>query len=73
MNSFVLKPCRCVVFFVVIPKLAPSASGLRRETGLAALTLSRVVRRAVCDGRRLAPEVGFLAFRLIPVVLFFAR
>jgi hypothetical protein len=46
---------------------------LRRETGLAALTLSRVVRRAVCDGRRLAPEVGFLAFRLIPVVLFFAR
>jgi hypothetical protein len=41
MNSFVLKPCRCVVFFVVIPKLAPSASGLRLGAGFAALATTR--------------------------------
>ncbi len=73
MNSLVLKPCRCVVFFAFIPKLAPSASGLRRWTGFATLTLPRVVRRVDWDGLRLAPEVVFLAFRLMPGVLFFAR
>jgi hypothetical protein len=73
MNSLVLKPWRCVVFFAFIPKLTPSASGLRRWTGFAALTLPRVVGRAGCDGLRLAPEVGFLAFRLMPAVPFFAR
>jgi len=26
-----------------------------------------------CDGRRVAPEVGFLAFRLMPAALFFER
>jgi hypothetical protein len=73
MNSLVLKPCRCVVFFAVIPKFAPSASGLRRRTGFATLTLPRVVRRVDGGGLRLAPEVGFLAFRLVPAALFFVR
>jgi len=74
MNSPVLKPCRCVVFFAAfIPKFAPSASGLRRWTGFATLTRVRAVRRVDCDGRRLPPEVGFLAFRLMPAALFFVR
>ena len=73
MNSLVLKPCRCVVFFAFIPKLAPSVSGFRRWTGFATLTLPRVVGRVDCDGLRLAPEVGFLAFRLRPAALFFER
>jgi hypothetical protein len=73
MNSPVLKHCRCVVFFAFIPKLAPSASGLRRLTGFATLTRARVGRRVDCDGLRLAPEVGFLVFRLMPAALFFER
>ena len=73
MNSLVLKPCRCVVFFAFIPKVTPSASGLRRWAGFATLTLLRVGRRVDCDGLRLAPEEGFLAFRLMPVALFFER
>jgi len=73
MNSLVLKPCRWVVFFAFIPKVAPSASGLRRGTGFAALTLAWVVRRVDCDGLRLAPEAGFLVFRLMLAALFFER
>src|SRR6185437_13976855 len=42
MNSFVLKPCLCVVFFTYIPKVAPSGSGLRRAAGFATLTRLRV-------------------------------
>jgi hypothetical protein len=72
MNSFVLKPCRCVVFFAFIPKLAPSASGLRRWAGFATLTRDRVVRVG-CVGLRFAPEAGFRAFRLMPAALFFER
>src|ERR1700757_130489 len=73
MNSWVLKPCRCVVFFVFIPKAAaPSASGLCRCAGFAALTRLRVSARADCDGLRLARE-EVLVFRLMPVVLFFGR
>ena len=37
MNSPVLKPCRWVVFLVVIPRVAPSASGLRRRLATGAL------------------------------------
>src|SRR6516162_140088 len=73
MNSWVLKPCRWVVFFALIPKAAaPSASGLRRCTGFATLTLVRVIARADCDGLRLARE-GVFVFRLMPVALFFGR
>jgi hypothetical protein len=46
---------------------------LRRGTGFAALTLAWVVRRVDCDGLRLAPEAGFLVFRLILAALFFER
>src|SRR5215469_11614433 len=73
MNSWVLKPCRCVVFFVFIPKAAaPSASGLRRCAGFATLTRLRVSARADCEGLRLAREEVF-PFRLMPVALFFGR
>src|SRR5689334_16936151 len=73
MNSWVLKPCRCVVFFAFIPKaVAPSASGLRRCAGFATLTRVRVGVRADCEGLRLAREEVF-AFRLMPVALFFGR
>src|SRR6516164_1082365 len=73
MNSWVLKPCRCVVFFVFIPKAAaPSASGLRRCAAFATLTRLRVSARADCEGLRLARE-EFFAFRLMPVPLFFGR
>jgi hypothetical protein len=46
---------------------------LRRWTGFATLTRLWVVRRVDCDGLRLAPEVGFLAFRLMPAAPFFER
>src|SRR5262249_43767041 len=73
MNSWVLKPCRCVVFFVFIPKAAaPSGSGFRRCGGFATLTRLRVNERADCDGLRLAREEVFV-FRLMPVALFFGR
>src|SRR6516162_1882706 len=73
MNSWVLKPCRCVVFFVFIPKAAaPSASGLRRCAGFATLTRLRVSARADCESLRLARE-EFFAFRLMPLPLFFGR
>jgi len=42
-------------------------------TGFATLTRARVGRRVDCDGLRLAPEVGFLVFRLMPAALFFER
>jgi hypothetical protein len=42
---------------------------LRRGTGFAALTLAWVVRRVDW----LAPEAGFLVFRLILAALFFER
>jgi hypothetical protein len=73
MNSLVLKPCRWVVFFAFIPKVAPSASGLCRWTGFATLTLRRVGRRVDCEGLRLVPEAGFLVFRLMLAALFFER
>jgi hypothetical protein len=69
----VLKPCRWVVFFAVIPKFAPSASGFGRWTGFATVARLRAVRRVDCVGLRLAPEVVFLVFRLTPAALFFAR
>src|SRR5262252_9984513 len=57
MNSWVLNPCRCVVFFVFIPKAAaPSASGLRRCAVFATLTRLRVSARADCEDLRLARE-----------------
>jgi hypothetical protein len=46
---------------------------LRRGTGFATLTLLGAVRRVACDGLRLAPEVGFFVFRLMPAALFFER
>ena len=74
MNSWVLKPCRCVVFFTFIPKAAaPSASGLRRCAGFATLTRLRVIARVEGEGLRLAREEVFAAFRLMPVALFFGR
>jgi hypothetical protein len=73
MNSLVLKPCLCVVFFAVIPKVAPSASGLRRRGRLVALTLLRGIAGVVRDVLRLAREEVFLVLRLMPVVLFFER
>src|SRR5580704_15547640 len=73
MNSWVLKPCRCVVFFVFIPKAAaPSASGLRRCAGFATLTRRWVSARADCEGLRLAREEVFV-FRPMPAALFFGR
>jgi hypothetical protein len=46
---------------------------LRRGAGFATLTRLRAGRRVDCDGLRLAPEAGFLAFRLMPAALFFER
>jgi len=46
---------------------------LRRWAGFATLTLPRVGRRVDCDGLRLAPEAGFLVFRLMLAALFFER
>src|SRR5579863_10476876 len=73
MNSLVLKPCRCVVFFAFIPTVAPSGSGLCRGAGLATLTRARVICRVDGDGLRLAREGDFLAFRLAPAALFLVR
>src|SRR5579862_891685 len=73
MNSLVLKPCLCVVFFTLIPKVAPSASGLRRCAGFATLARLGAAARVGCKGLRLAREEVFLAFRFMPVALFFER
>ena len=80
MNSLVLKPCRCVVFFEVIPGFTPSTSGLRRAAGFgtegrrsAGLRETGVFRRLVLAGLffvvlRLTPEVFVL---LVVVEAFF--
>src|ERR1700728_417068 len=73
MNSLVLKPCLCVVFFTFIPKVAPSASGLCRGAGFATPTRLRAMVRVGCDGLRLAREEDFLAFRFMPAALFLVR
>src|ERR1700752_682463 len=73
MNSWFLKPCRCLVFFVFFPKhAAPSAPGLRRCADFAALTRRWVSARADCEGLRLAREEVFV-FRPMPAALFFGR
>src|SRR4051812_1209434 len=65
MNSLVLKPWRCVVFFGVIPGIAP-CSGLLRPSALATGAARRAVPRAACEVRRTGPAAVFLALRLVP-------
>src|SRR6185437_6396038 len=67
MNSLVLKPCRWVVFLlVVIPGSAPSPA-LRPAT-LATGAPRRSLPRGACEVRRVAAD--FLAPRLTPADLF---
>ena len=69
MNSLVLKPCRCVVFFEVIPGFTPSTSGLRRAAGFGTDDRCSTGPREAGVFRRLAPTgLFFLALRLTPEV-----
>src|SRR3954452_24268632 len=65
MNSLVLKPWRCVVFFGVIPGIAP-CSGLLRPSALATGAARRAVPREACEVRRTGPAAGFFARGLAP-------
>src|SRR5712672_2851812 len=69
MNSLVLKPCRWVVFLLVIPGVAPS-SGLRRTGVLATGTARCVAAREACDALRRSPAEVFLVRRVTAVVFF---
>src|ERR1700722_1167221 len=55
MNSLTLKPCRWVVFLIVILGVAPSPSGLRRPNDLARGAPRRVALREGCDAVRREP------------------
>src|SRR5258707_5194444 len=69
MNSLVLKPCRWVVFLLVIPEETPS-SGLRRTDGLATGARLRGAAREARDTRRRWAADVFLVRRLTAVVFF---
>src|SRR4051812_20377869 len=77
MNSLVLKPCRCVVFLMVIPLFAPSPSGLRRLRGLFSDLATAAVRpddrRGACDPLRLARDGAFFTFRRTAGEVFLVR
>src|SRR5258707_10773571 len=69
MNSLVLKPCRWVVFLLVIPEETPS-SGLRRTDGLATGARLRGAAREARDTRRRWAADVFLVRRLTAVGFF---
>src|SRR5262245_11749266 len=68
MNSLVLKPCRWVAFFTVMPGVAPSSGRWGRTGILATGAPRRALAREACDALRRAPVVIFLVRRAAAVV-----